>query len=358
MSEAQFRAAFKTYGVPWRGAPGSSTAAITDVLLRLFRWAVSVQKRTIGPKGHTYCDILENPTFNALATTYRGHDLVTLFGGAINFIFSAYFTFLSDPKSLASLGHTSGHVTPPEALDSIRACRVIYTTDHLPKDRQRVDAAHDLAILTCFFILLHEVGHVVSGHPLFLQRRYGLNIFEEVASQENQDQLDARMAFEWEADEYAADASYQLMRHMMNAGSFPALKDIHPDMAWSIAASMTFFLIAHISGGNIDKKSVTHPRPIHRCTWSMLTVEGSKSCKAFSPDGDRFRNGIEEVLGWFLRNDLGIHAQESWESQVEDLQTEYGKAKQFLRNKSLLLDAIAAERRQAAEAWRAANFSQ
>jgi hypothetical protein len=341
-----FRVAFQRYGAPWRDESDSRNAVVT-VLLDLFRWAVKAQKRTIGSKGPTYCDIIENPSFNALATTYKGHDFVTLLSGAINYIFSVYFTFLSDPNTLPTLGDPSSHATPPDAIDAIRAGRTIYTTEHVPKDKQRVDAAHEFGVVTCLVVLLHEVGHIVWGHPLFLQRKYGLDVYEEIApSKADQRQLDIRMAFEWEADDYAADASYQLSRHMFDAGSFRALRDFPPDLVWSIATSMAFLLIAHMGGGDLTRKSPTHPRPIHRSTSSMLSVLRSKRCQPFSPDETCFQSGFQEVAKWFRRNDINIHFSERSESQLREFEIEYQKAKRVLRDELTLLEQIQSERRR------------
>ena len=363
MTDDLFRLALGSYGQPWRFQDETSIEAqAVRQLLDLFRWTVKGQRRAIGPKGLIYCDLIENPTFNALATAYEKHEFVTLFSGAINHIYVVYFGMLSDAESLPSIGDASRESVSQEALDLIRAGQGIFAPSHLPRDAQRLQAARDLSLLTCLFILLHEVGHIVRGHPTFLQRKHGIAAYEEIpVSSINDEQARIQLAFEWEADEYAAITSYQAARAILQHGAnLPALKPLDADLIWSISASMTFVLIGHLSGG-MTANSPTHPPALYRYVWSMMSVESAPECKQFSPQTSALQRGFAEVAGWFRRNSLELRsgghtvAEDEAALQVQSLHEQYQRVKQVLANESDLLADIESQRRLGAEAWRASN---
>jgi len=70
MSAEFFKVAFSRYGNPITiPNDGSIETFALRMLLDLLRKALKGQKKAIGPEGPIYCDLLDNPTFNALATT-------------------------------------------------------------------------------------------------------------------------------------------------------------------------------------------------------------------------------------------------------------------------------------------------
>src|SRR5437762_131454 len=91
MSQDLFAEAFRAYGRPWRlpDEPSIAAKAVTYVL-EVLRWALKSQRRTVGPHGPIYCDLIDNPTFSAFATTHEQHEFITLLSGAVNHIYLAF----------------------------------------------------------------------------------------------------------------------------------------------------------------------------------------------------------------------------------------------------------------------------
>jgi len=164
MSLELFKLAFSRYGNPVTIPNEESIETFAlKMLLELLRKALKGQKKSIGPEGPIYCDLLDNPTFNALATTRERHEFITLFMGAVDYIYRICFYLLSDPKILEGIGDSSQESLSADALASIQSGAFRTGPLWLPKNQTRVMAARDLALLTCYFILLHEAGHII--HP-------------------------------------------------------------------------------------------------------------------------------------------------------------------------------------------------
>jgi hypothetical protein len=360
MIERAFEQAFRGYGVPHRVSNASSIeAAGLKLLLDFLRFALQAQRKAVGPMGPAYFDIIENPAFNALATTHHGYELITIYLGAADYIFKLFFCFLSDAATLSSIGNADAESLPAEAIEALRGAAAYQPRMYLPKDEQRVMAARSLALLTCAFILLHEVGHIVRCHPAFLRRKYGAAAYEELPAigWGTTHDRNIRLAFEWEADEYAAATSYQLWRTLQGADLFLGVKGIDADVVWSIAASMTFMIIAHLSGGDMIGDSATHPAPIFRYTWSFLSVTAAPECKSFSPDPESFNKGLQETLSWFARNKLGINlggiGKEDVDNLAEKMKWEHDAVRESLREEFPLLERLNTERLAGADSWRA-----
>jgi len=358
MSDDLFRMALGSYGPPWRFKDENSVEAQSvQQSLDFFRWAINSQRRAVGPAGIIHCDLIGNPAFNALATTYKNHEFVTLFSGAINSIYTTFFGMLSDPEFLPSICNALGESVSKKASELVRSG--MFLPSHLPKDAQRLQAARDFSALTCLFILLHEVGHIVQGHSTFLQRKQGMPIYEEVpVFTLNAKESETRLAFEWEADEYAAIASYQVVHALFQDISlFPTLQSLDTDLIWSISASTTFVLIGYFSAG-MTSSSPTHPPALYRYVWSMMSVEAALECKHFSPDSASFRAGFAEVANWFKRNRLdiisgGASAEYQAAYHLQGFDEQYKSIKQVLASEEDFLSQIAEQRYIGAEAWRA-----
>jgi hypothetical protein len=242
-----------------------------------------------------------------------------------------------------------------EALALLVSCKPLQHADHYAKG-ERFQLATCLALISSIFVALHEVGHVVRCHPSYLQERYGVSVFEELPMvQGRRAYHDVALAFEWEADEYAAITSYQLTHHLFNAGNFRVLRAIGVDFAWGLAVSMVFFLIARLSG-KWSLGSKTHPSALNRYVWSMISIQASAECAALNPRGDAFRAGFDEAKNWFYRHEVRITG-EAESLTVEDalrgLQEECAHVRGILSNESELLERLDKERSEGAARWHA-----
>jgi len=102
--------------------------------------------------------------------------------GAVDYIYRICCYLLSDPKLLESVGDPSEESLSPDALASIRSGGFRTGPLWLPKNQARVMAARDLALLTCYFILLHEAGHIIRCHSAFMKRNTGSLIMKNSRS--------------------------------------------------------------------------------------------------------------------------------------------------------------------------------
>jgi hypothetical protein len=353
--EQLFEDVLRPYGPPWR--PGQGIDQYDDkyggMLLEFVRKSVNSQKRVHGPKGPIFCAFVFNPKFNALATTARGYELIALFTGALSHLVAGHHCLLSDPESLQAVGDAKNERLSSDALEQFKNCSPLRQPHHHPKG-ERFGVATCLAWLSCVFVALHEVGHIVLCHPAYLERKYGVNIYEELPMlTSNHPEIDVAVAFEWEADEYAAITSYQLTYHLLQSGSFRALRPLGVDFAWGLATSMIFLIIARFTR-SWTRASRTHPSAFMRYVWSMMSVQGAPECVALNPNTASLQAGFAEVGNWFKRNEVEINSEkEHWSigDAMQHFEDQYGQVRAVLAKERELLEELVRYRSEKAEEW-------
>jgi len=260
-----------------------------------------------------------------------------------------YFAMLSDPNALQSIGNSSEELHHSAHGEDLTALR-------LPRNRQRQLAAWHLSIITCVFMLLHEVGHIVRCHPVFLASRYGIRTYEELPKTDSTAELSRiRMALEWEADEYGAVASYQFISALHDNNYFGEISYLKADYLWAIAIAMMFCLVGVVSKGGMWQNSRSHPAPVHRCAWSMAAVQNAFESSA---SDSRLEAGLQDVGNWVKRHLLGTQlyrekfAPDMLVSHKETV-AELGAIQSGFANERPLLKRLVSARNDAAETWRA-----
>lgn len=355
MIEHVFEDVVRPYGSVWKPGRGIDEYddQYTGVLLDFVKRTITGQKRVYGPKGPIFCGFVLSHKFNAFATTSHGYELIALFSGAISHMVAGHHSLLSDPKSLPTIGEANNERLSPDALELFRQCLPLQKLHHHPKD-ERFEVATCLAWLSSVFIALHEVGHVVRCHPAYLKRKYGMSVYEEFPmSNSGNPYIDVSIALEWEADEYAAITSYQLTHHLLQSGSFRALRPLGADFAWGVATSMIFLAMARLSK-SWTAGSISHPPAFVRYVWSMLSIEGAPECSDFKPNGESLRAGFSEVATWFKRNDLAIDGEKkemSAADQMEYLQDQYSQVRAVFAAESSLWKELNQHRTEQAQEW-------
>jgi len=211
-------------------------------------------------------------------------------------------------------------------------------------------------------VLLHEVGHIVRCHPAFLHEKYGLAVHEEMPLSRAATEVSRiRLAFEWEADEYAATTSYQVLRAVPPNPMLPLSTELGPDLTWAISVSMTFALVAGLAKGEMLAESESHPPALHRYTWSMTTVESAEETKPFAPDTQTLQRGFDEVAGWFLRNGLPLRVPRAVSRDPTDVinafAESHSRVRKTLAEEQALLMKLAKARDDGALAWRTSHPS-
>lgn len=355
MIEQVFEDVVRRYGRPWQHGHGIDQADddYSEMLLEFVRKSVGSQRRAHGPKGPIFCNFVRNPRFNALATSKDGYELIALFTGAISHLVAGHHCLLSDPKSLPMIGDAKSEKLSSDAIELFKNCHPLMEPHHHPKG-ERFQVATCLAWLSCLFVVLHEVGHIIRCHPAYLKHKYGLNVYEELPLlNSNHPEIDIGLAFEWEADEYAAICSYQLTHHLLQSGSFQALKPLGVDTAWSLATSMIFLIMTRLSRSWL-RGSKTHPPAFIRYTWSMMSITSAPECVAFNPNDAILQAGFAEVGSWIKRNKIELNSDKedlSVDETVQLMKDQNDQVKAALAKEKEILEKIGRFRSEGAEKW-------
>lgn len=300
-----FAEAFKDYGPPFdRTSFFELESAGLHEIRALLRHALSHQWRAYGERGLIHLDFIHNQNFNALATRSGDHELIAIFSGALRAIYQFWFFFMCDPLAMPHIGDPTKESTDKAIAEAIRSGDLHPAALQYPRDETRYVAAQNLALATCFVLANHEVGHIASCHPHYLQAispRRGT--YEELpaVSRSNRAQK-LRQAMELEADEYAGGVSFQCL-HLIK-GMLHGVVNLDTGYVWSAASTALFLMIHKQSGRGIEEASATHPAPVDRWLLSLEMLLKSERCKAFNPDTAQIAAAFQQVEVFWHRHAL------------------------------------------------------
>ncbi|GAB7526661.1 hypothetical protein [Paraburkholderia sp. 2C] len=300
-----FAEAFKDYGPPFDRTPffELESAGLQEIRA-LLRHALSHQWRAYGERGLIHLDFIHNQGFNALATRSRDHELIAIFSGALRAIYQFWFSFMCDPLAMPHIGDPTKESTDKAIAVAIRGGDLHPTALQHPHDETRYVAAQNLALATCFVLANHEVGHIASCHPHYLQAispRRG--VYEELPAVPRSNRAQKlRQAMELEADEYAGGVSFQCLHFIK--GMLHGVGNLDMGYVWSAASTALFLMIHKQSGRGIEEASATHPAPVDRWLLSLEMLLKSERCKAFNPDTAQIVAGFQQVEAFWHRHAL------------------------------------------------------
>ncbi|MEX8194534.1 hypothetical protein [Comamonas guangdongensis] len=300
-----FAEAFKDYGPPFDQTPFFEVeSAGLQEIRALLRHALSHQWRAYGERGLIHLDFIHSQSFNALATRRGDHELIAIFSGALRAIYQFWFFFMCDPLAMPHIGDPTKESTDTAIAAAIRGGGLHPTALQHPLDETRYLAAQNLALATCFVLANHEVGHIASCHPHYLQAispRRG--VYEELPAVPRSSRAQKlRQAMELEADEYAGGVSFQCL-HLIK-GMLHGVGNLDMGYVWSAASTALFLMIHKQSGRGIEEASANHPAPVDRWLLSLEMLLRSERCKAFNPDTAQISAGFQQVEAFWHRHAL------------------------------------------------------
>ncbi|WP_321815184.1 MULTISPECIES: hypothetical protein [unclassified Paraburkholderia] len=300
-----FAEAFKDYGPPFDRTPFFEfECAGLQEIRALLRHALSLQWRAYGERGLIHLDFIHNQRFNALATRSGDHELIAIFSGALRAIYQFWFFFMCDPLAMPHIGDPTKETTDKAIAAAIRSGDLHPKALQHPHDETRYVAAQNLALATCFVLANHEVGHIASCHPHYLQAispRRG--VYEELPAVPRSNRAQKlRQAMELEADEYAGGVSFQCLHSIKEM--LHGVGNLDMGYVWSAASTALFLMIHKQSGRGIEEASATHPAPVDRWLLSLEMLLKSERCKVFNPDTAQITAGFQEVEAFWHRHAL------------------------------------------------------
>lgn len=255
-------------------------------------------------------EVVNDGTLNASATSRDDGYIIQINRGALQHIYGAAFGLCCCPGFLPSVGNAAGEMEPkieaggfpPMPLtEGMDVAKVL-----VPETESRGTIAYLLADVATYFLLYHEIGHIVGGHLEALNARSGTtaSISEYSVTKRSTEDVSLLHAFECDADAFACHVSMGLLtgkamaeevRHLMQRQAWPP-----EDCAFITiltAVSMLFRLLYPTAPATIDATRGTHPHPAVRDF-----VVGSCALARGMARGQLSVEKVDQVLEYSVRN--------------------------------------------------------
>jgi len=234
--------------------------------------------RTFAPD--VYVGLVNNPSFNAVATVASGRDLIGLYVGSFEIIHNAFFNLLSRRDCLTSIGDASA-----EQADSVPA-NLREPVLSRPIDPTRGRAAMDLAFCACLILYYHELSHIELCHLPFLREHLGVTEYSEMQVPPLSTQhVWLYRTLEDDADISGAVTSARVWKFWYEHMDFSHLDPMGWDRTWVTAAHMLFWIMELLHPPSAGRSSTeascsvfSHGRCHGRCVKVWRGSRASDAC--------------------------------------------------------------------------------
>lgn len=152
------------------------------------------------PLGKVEIKIIQNNNFNAFAHYDNGVENIAVFSGLIN--------FLDDISNLLYSNQNPSKETLNLVQITLKNLKWNYPLNIFPKEKENIILAQQTKLIAYYFILKHEIGHIVHSHIPFIQieKKVNLNFLFEIENESEITLGNLAQKLELDADRFAIRA--------------------------------------------------------------------------------------------------------------------------------------------------------
>jgi hypothetical protein len=222
-------------------------------------------------------EIINDVELNAQAANRDDGYVIRINRGAIQHAFGTALGLFCCPRFLPSVRNAAAEVEPKLGTHGFPPIPLTGQDNDtivlVPQDGVRATIAHLIADVAVYFLLYHEIGHIVGGHLEALNAAYGStsSISEFGSPVWSQEDISLLHAFECDADAFACYVSSNVLSAKVMAEEVRGLMqtDARPseDCAFITiltAVSVLFRMLYPTAPATIGVAQGTHPHPAVR----------------------------------------------------------------------------------------------
>jgi hypothetical protein len=250
-----------------------------------------------------YCDWVDNPRFNALATSYKNDEFIGIFAGTVIETYNHFYTYLADPTTLPTIGNSQNEILDEKSLRSLNGTEQ-FKLARAPRDPVRLSAAQSLAWGAILFLFFHENAHLELCHLRLLREEADTVDYLEIPSVSlTEKEARLRVLLELDADQCAATNSWRQWRAFWHRNAFPGLRSLTAELSWSISTAMLFRIMDGLMAGSARPTYSTHPPPLIRYIHVTMLATDPERPQYVGSENVGYE-GLENVFAWWKANRL------------------------------------------------------
>lgn len=272
-----------------------------------------------------YVGIVENRTFNAIATRNNFGEFIALYSGALTQLTMYAYQLFSDPALCPDIGDVSIEKCEPQIIERLKSGDLAHamTLRYMPFCPIRKSVSELIAESACLTLFLHEVAHIEGCHLDLIYDEMCLSEYQEINIHPlNEKESLLLRALELEADSLALLNSLAIWRNLAEHPTYHELQSFGATRSWLIATELLFFVMSFNHERARRKQLASHPSVLSRF-FNIRLLRG-----AHGNEDEELINAVNDprttmLVHWVIKHELsspmfeGFHEQSS--ESIEEL---------------------------------------
>lgn len=214
-----------------------------------------------------YVGVVENATFNAVASRNHTGEFIALYAGAIaQLTFYSYQAF-SDPDFYPNVGDASAEKQEPAIIAILKEGDISRAAEqrYWPNCPTRRNVAERIAECSCLILFLHESAHIKGCHIDLILNEFALSEYQEFnINPINAEESLLLRTLELEADTLALINSLNIWRDLVKRTGIHDVQVLGPTRVWLIACELLFWAMSFNHSRSRGSQLPSHPSILTR----------------------------------------------------------------------------------------------
>lgn len=261
--------------------------------------------------------IVENRTFNAIATRNKFGEFIALYSGALTQLTMYAYQLFSDPALYPDIGDVSIEKCEPQIIERLKSGDLAHamTLRYMPFCPIRKSVSEMIAESACLTLLSHEVAHIEGCHLDLIYDEMCLSEYQEInINPLNEKESLLLRALELEADTLALLNSLAIWRKVTENQAYHELRSFGATRSWLIATELLFFVMSFNHERARRKQLASHPSILSRFL-NIRLLRGTHG-----NEDEELINAVNEprismLVHWVIKHELSSPILESFREQ-------------------------------------------
>jgi hypothetical protein len=267
-----------------------------------------------------YVGVLDNASFNAVASRNHAGEFIALYAGAIAELTLYSYQVFSDPDFYPNIGDASAEKYEPAIISSLKEGDISRAAElrYWPNCSTRKNVAERIAECACLVLFLHESAHIKACHIDLILKEFAISEYQEF----NINPINAKESLllrtlELEADTLALINSLNIWRDLVKRTGIHDVQVLEPTRVWLIACELLFWIMSFKHNRLRERQLPSHPSILTRYLniriGKIMQGEDQELRKALDQPGNT-------LLPWTAKHDFSTSILDFFQKEPFDAQ--------------------------------------
>lgn len=289
-----------------------------------------------------YVGVVENMSFNAVASKTDIGEFIALYMGAITQLTLYAYQAFSDPDLYTNIGDVLLEKCENRIIDILKEGDISRASElsYLPNCPIRRNVAERIAECSCLILFFHEATHIRGCHIDLILNEFAVSEYKEFnINPINVEESLLLRALELEADTVALINSLNIWRKLATHTGIHDVPVLGPTRSWLIACELLFWVMSLNHSRSRERQLPSHPsfltRYLNIRIGKIMQGEDQELRKALNQPGNTLLPWISKhdfassILNYYKKEAFADQDVAEWIELQQEIQNLYPKLESY-----------------------------